>query len=103
MSEEPKKKKKRRNAMPWDLLNPNTVYVPEDIYSERFDICKSCDRFNKKTGICGECHCFMKLKCAIDFAFCPLGKWDYHDMSNYTPDPDWKPTPWEPPVEEEKF
>lgn len=65
-----------KNAMPWDLLNPNTEYVNQEIYDERLDICKSCDRFISLTSQCKECGCFMKLKCAVSHAFCPLNKWN---------------------------
>jgi hypothetical protein len=98
MSDAPEKK--RKNAMPWDLLSPNTVYVPEEVYSERYETCKSCEHFNKITRMCKQCHCFMKIKCAIDYAFCPVGKWDYYDMSNHEPDPEWKQTSWEDILEQ---
>ena len=68
--------KKRRNAMPWDLLNPNRKHVPEEVYSERYEICKSCEFFIKKTKQCKKCMCFMNLKCALVFAFCPENKWE---------------------------
>jgi hypothetical protein len=67
---------KKRNAMPWDLLNPNRKHVPEDVYSDRLDICKSCEFLIKPTNQCSKCLCFMNLKCALAFAFCPENKWD---------------------------
>jgi hypothetical protein len=66
---------KKRNAMPWDLLNPNRKHVPEDVYSERYETCKSCEFFIKPTKQCSKCLCFMKVKCALTFAFCPENKW----------------------------
>lgn len=78
MSEE----KRPRNAMPWDLLNPNTKYVPEEIYSSRFDVCQSCEHLMSITNICKKCGCFMKTKCAMGHAYCPEGKWfAYQDPS----------------------
>lgn len=62
--------------MPWDLLNPNTKYVSEDIYSNRYEICKSCEFFIKPTKQCNKCMCFMKVKCAMSWAHCPEGKWE---------------------------
>ena len=66
---------KKRNAMPWDLLNPNREHVSEEIYSERYDICKSCEFFTKHTKQCKKCMCFMKVKCALASASCPENKW----------------------------
>ncbi len=42
---------------------------------ERYNICKSCDRFNKLTKICKECGCFMPAKTKLKNNFCPLNKW----------------------------
>jgi rRNA maturation protein Nop10 len=69
-----------KNAMPWDLLNPNTKYVSQDIYDQRLETCKSCDRFITLTSQCKECGCFMKLKCAVGHAFCPLEKWQAEEV-----------------------
>lgn len=69
----------KRNAMPWDLLNPNTKYVPESIYSWRYETCKSCEFFTA-ARTCSKCNCFMKVKCALGHAYCPEGKWGTYDM-----------------------
>jgi len=65
-----------KNAMPWDLLNPNTKYVDQETYDFRLETCKNCDRFISLTKQCKECGCFMNLKCAVEHAFCPLSKWN---------------------------
>lgn len=62
--------------MPWDLLNPNTKYVSQEVYDERLETCKSCDEYLSLTSQCKKCGCFMKLKCAVSHAFCPLNKWN---------------------------
>lgn len=67
---------KKRNAMPWDLLNPFVKYVPEEVYDNRYEICKNCEFFIKVTKQCNKCMCFMKLKCAYSHAYCPENKWE---------------------------
>jgi len=64
-----------RNAMPWDLLNPNIKYVDEETYDNRYSICQNCEHFINLTKQCSKCFCFMNVKCAMDHAFCPEKKW----------------------------
>lgn len=71
-----------KNAMPWDLLNPNTKYVSQEVYDSRLEECKSCEKFIKLTGQCSSCGCIMKLKCAVSHAFCPLNKWQAEEEAN---------------------
>ena len=61
--------------MPWDLLNPSTEYVSQEIYDLRMEECKSCENFIKTTSQCKKCGCFMKIKSAMGHAFCPIDKW----------------------------
>ena len=63
------------NPKPWDVLKPNTEYVSETIYDERYNLCKGCEHFNKLLKTCNECNCFMFIKCGLKKANCPLGKW----------------------------
>lgn len=46
------------------------------IAKERYDICKSCNRFMKITRQCKECFCFIPLKTKIMDTECPIGKWN---------------------------
>lgn len=62
-----------RTVRPWDLLNPNMGHTPEEVRAERLAICHACDRLH--LGVCGECHCVMRLKVTLADAVCPLGKW----------------------------
>lgn len=71
---------KKRNALPWDLLDPNTKYVPQGVYDWRYETCKGCEFFSKATKTCTKCHCFMKVKCAMGHAFCPEDKWGQYDL-----------------------
>lgn len=64
------------NAKPWDLLNPNIEYVPDEIFANRINICLTCDNFIKMTSQCKKCGCFMNLKCKLPNASCPIGLWD---------------------------
>lgn len=68
--------------MPWDLLNPNTKYVSQEIYDSRLEACKSCENFIKLTSQCSQCGCLMKIKCAVGHAFCPIGKWQAEEELN---------------------
>ena len=43
---------------------------------DRFDICDSCEKFNRSTYTCKECGCFMPVKITIPLTSCPLGKWE---------------------------
>ena len=47
----------------------------QDIIDKRWDICNSCEHFNKTTTQCGKCGCFMKLKHRIATVACPVDKW----------------------------
>jgi hypothetical protein len=60
---------------PWDLINPNTNWVPEDVATNRLDICKSCPELIKITSQCKKCGCIMSMKTKIEAAKCPIGKW----------------------------
>jgi hypothetical protein len=79
MSEElsPWKKYKQNlgDTRPWDVLNPNTNWVDEDIHTSRFELCKSCPEFISLTTQCKKCGCFMAVKTRIEKAECPIGKW----------------------------
>ena len=63
------------NAKTWDLLNPNTEYVPNEVFADRLNICLNCDNFIKMTSQCKKCGCFMNLKCKMSHASCPIGLW----------------------------
>lgn len=65
----------KKDAKPWDVLNPNIVYLDKDKSLERFNICKSCPELIKFTSQCKKCGCFMKLKTTMEHASCPIGKW----------------------------
>ena len=60
---------------PFDMLNPKTKRVDDNISSERFSICQSCEFFIKLSGQCTKCGCFMKAKTTIESATCPENKW----------------------------
>ncbi len=60
---------------PWDIVNPNTEYVTDEVQAQRFSICKECPELIKLTTQCKKCGCFMKIKTKLEKAECPLGKW----------------------------
>ena len=65
-----------KEARPWDFLNPEVEYVPEDIQNARLDACHSCELYIKVPGVCKKCGCIMKLKTKLAHAYCPIDKWD---------------------------
>lgn len=68
-------KKNLGDTRPWDLINPNTEYVSDEVHTNRFDICKSCPELIKVTSQCKKCGCFMAAKTKLKNAQCPLSKW----------------------------
>lgn len=67
--------KKKYNVTPFDLLNPNIQKVDNEMFNNRFELCKVCPEFIKLTTQCKQCGCIMKAKATIEKATCPLGKW----------------------------
>jgi hypothetical protein len=65
----------QRTVKPWDFLNPNTQYASEELFKERFDMCKACPELIDLTKTCKKCGCFMAAKTKLLGATCPLGKW----------------------------
>jgi len=45
----------------------------KDIFSDRYEICKSCE--HNKLGICEKCGCVLKAKTKSEDSECPVGKW----------------------------
>lgn len=43
-------------------------------YIERQAVCAACP-FLKNGKKCGKCGCYIKAKCKIKLAKCPIGKW----------------------------
>jgi hypothetical protein len=63
------------DTRPWDLLNSNTKYVTDEVFSDRLNVCKSCPEFISLTTQCKKCGCVMKFKTKLENATCPIGKW----------------------------
>tara|TARA_R100001594_G_scaffold131943_1_gene171888 strand:- start:943 stop:1341 length:399 start_codon:yes stop_codon:yes gene_type:complete len=53
----------------------NKFFVPNNVYEDRLEICRSCVYYFKPTGTCKVCLCFMKLKCRLAPMECPQGYW----------------------------
>lgn len=68
-------KEKMGDTRPWDVFNPKLENVTDEIFNERYSICKACPRFIKTTSQCKECGCVMALKAKLEAATCPIGKW----------------------------
>lgn len=60
---------------------PFITLVEDDVREERYNICKSCEKFTiVKT--CTECNCVMPVKVVWADSECPLGKWSKVTESN---------------------
>jgi hypothetical protein len=51
------------------------LFVANAVAEERYNICQSCDNFNKLTTLCKECSCIMLLKTKLQSVNCPINKW----------------------------
>jgi hypothetical protein len=58
-----------------EYLKDRVKPLSEEESKVRHDICKACDHYISMTTQCTKCGCFMKLKTALPFAECPIGKW----------------------------
>lgn len=43
--------------------------ITDDIYSQRIDICKTCD--NLLSGMCVKCGCYVEVRARLKNADCP--------------------------------
>jgi hypothetical protein len=59
---------------PWDMLNPETEYVDEEVQKSRYDLCEGCEHL-MATKQCSQCGCMMPIKTKLLHAKCPVGKW----------------------------
>lgn len=66
---------KQSSVGPTDIINPNTEWVDESLFNQRYSICKTCPELIKLTKQCKRCGCFMAVKSKMKAASCPLGKW----------------------------
>lgn len=62
-----------------DFASSGFKTTPDDIFEERFNICKGCEHYDEKsfagTGRCRECGCSIQAKLRIGSSACPLNKW----------------------------
>lgn len=79
----------------WDLIRYiiqngfDSVTVSDEVFNERMDICKGCDRLHiekeddgEDEYDCMECGCNVILKAKIVLDSCPLKKWE-PDKTNW--------------------
>lgn len=66
----------------WNLVNYITqnrdqiLFVSDETYSERINLCKGCEKFNELENMCEECGCYVPSKAKIILESCPLKTWD---------------------------
>jgi hypothetical protein len=53
----------------------NNLFVEKQQAQVRYDKCKICENFSKKTSFCKKCYCIMKIKVTLKDAKCPIDKW----------------------------
>jgi hypothetical protein len=63
------------SVKPWDMLNPNEPRASEELFKERWEICKFCPELISLTSQCKKCGCVMNWKAKLERAKCPIGKW----------------------------
>lgn len=68
-------KKNLGNTRPWDMINPKSQHVNDDIRTTRMNLCLGCEHLIKLTTQCKKCGCFMTAKTKLENATCPIGKW----------------------------
>jgi hypothetical protein len=72
----------------WDLINymrrnqTTVLFVSDEIYKERMNICKGCEKYNEFENMCKECGCYVPAKAKIIMDSCPLDKWK-EDPTNW--------------------
>ena len=65
----------------WELVQYITqnrdavLFVSDEVYKQRTEICRSCDKFDEFENKCVECGCYVPAKAKIILDSCPLNKW----------------------------
>lgn len=71
----------------WDLIKYmaqngfDKITVTDEVFNERIEICKACDRFEEDDE-CLECGCNVMMKAKVIVDSCPLDKWSV-DKTNW--------------------
>ncbi len=66
----------------WELVQYITqnryaiLFVSDEIYKQRIETCKGCDKYDELENRCRECGCYVPAKAKIILDSCPLSKWD---------------------------
>jgi hypothetical protein len=68
--------KEKNGVTPLDLLNPKTKDASDAVARARMEICEACPQLIPITKQCRQCGCFMPLKTKLEYALCPLNKWN---------------------------
>jgi hypothetical protein len=67
------------------MINLNSkILTSADQQKERFNICKTCDKY--LFGVCKFCGCVLKVKTSFKNQSCPIGNWDEIDEKYETKD-----------------
>lgn len=68
------------------ILSGRRVLVDEETFQKRYDICSSCEEYNKTKDQCNVCGCYIASgpvgigKAKIASEFCPKFKWNHVEV-----------------------
>lgn len=60
-------------------MNGNHLYVSDEVYQERLEVCKTCSYYDESSNRCKHCGCFLEQKARFSLDSCPIGSWDVSD------------------------
>ena len=63
------------------VVKGNRLLASRETQLERFEICKSCERFEADANRCKVCGCYVKPKVSMTYETCPIGKWKQDESS----------------------
>jgi hypothetical protein len=57
------------------IISNDSPFASDEIQSERWRICKSCEYYDPRQFRCRHCGCFLEAKIKFTIDSCPLQKW----------------------------
>jgi len=71
-----------------DISVGHSIFVPEEIKNQRYDMCKQCEWFYSVSNMCKKCGCLLSAKTKFRSSFCPIHKWEQYDKDSDKPKQD---------------
>lgn len=72
---------KNLSKFSWEMMQyimkneQKVMFVTDEVFRERMQICKSCPSYDDLQNRCTECGCFLNQKARMVLDGCPLNKW----------------------------